>query len=283
MKKKIDTDATPETTNPAAEEPQTPEAATYQNLPYDLYTHLPNYVPRTEPERIAWLENFARAGDAYLATFPSILNATGPVSIYRLKAALERLREALVAIKAVANHGKALTAWKNNILLNRTNGPVPAPIPEKGMTPTTEAASTGALGMAVEMAEALLKDPKFTKMHEEAFDLAPKHAPAPDPETLDPHVKAKFSGGQVVLAYRSPRNTPGADMVEIYANHGDGRLVRLATTTHAKFTDHHELPSDGTRTVWNYRVGFIDRTGATVGQQSLVEVTVYGKASTIGS
>ena len=73
---------------------------------------------------------------------------------------------------------------------------------------------------------------------------------------------------------------PGVDMVEIRVDRHDGAgIVFVAITTHARFTDHHELPAE--RTIWTYYLNFITRDGIPVGVQSVCEVVGQVMAGTV--
>ena len=91
-------------------------------------------------------------------------------------------------------------------------------------------------------------------------------------------LKQRLAGTGVVLSFRAPRGVPGADMVQILCNRGEGAGVEfVATTSHATFTDHHPLPSAGQRAMYVYYLSFLDRSFSAVGMQSECSATVQGR------
>ena len=147
------------------------------------------------------------------------------------------------------------------------------------MVPPTEAVQTGLVATIVAQVELLRRQSNFNEVVARQFGILPTVSSAPDPATLDPQSTARFTGGEVVVSFRSPRGLRDVDVAEIRCDRGDGHVHLLGTTTYAHFTDHHEIPQRPT--VWRYFVCYLSRaTGNPIGLQSECHVTVQGRVTT---
>ena len=111
------------------------------------------------------------------------------------------------------------------------------------------------------------------------FGILPTRSSSPDPATLDPQASARFTGGEVIVTFRSPGGLRDVDVAEIRCDRGDGHVHLLGTTTFARFVDHHDIPQPPT--VWRYFVCYLSRAmGNPIGLQSECYVTVQGRVTT---
>ena len=91
---------------------------------------------------------------------------------------------------------------------------------------------------------------------------------------MNPKASAQFTGGTVVVKFRSPRHIRGVEFAELRCDRGDSAGVQPAgITTRRQFTDLHPLPK--TRTNWTYYVRYKSATGSSLGVSSIVSVAVW--------
>jgi len=238
---------------------------------------LPNYVPSTLPLQLNWLDTFIGAALGSVTLFPAVFNSTGIFNIHRLRTARDVYSAVTTSREALVSHQRAMTAMALRLLYRREMDAIaafPRPDPAMVVPSATTSPVSGMLHIAVAMAEKMKTEPNYKEdVHGRQFGLLPQAAPSPDPATLDPQPSAAFTGGAVVLTLRSPQRVPGVTMAEIYVDRNDGLGThKIATTIHARFTDHHDLPA--ARTLWAYYVNYIDRDNIPVGVQSTATVVV---------
>ena len=246
----------------------------YLGAVYVTSHHVPNYMPRPLHLLIPWIDSFILSMNANRMEFPSVFNVQFPYSATTLVQMRASLAAGNTSRESLPGLQRFVTQWFNIILFGRPERVTLAPPrPETGMLPTEAATAIGIVGVIQLMVEQLRRQPNFNEALARQFGLLPETAPPVDPATLSPEpVTATFTGGVVQLRFRSAHNTTGVEMSEILCDRGDGVLRRVATTTHSRFTDFHELPAE--RTVWRYVIGFLDRQGLPVGVQSSAEVIV---------
>ena len=249
----------------------------YLGTAYALSRATPRYMPSVEKELINWIDQYISTANANRMAFPDVFNKGVPYSVFALVAMRERLDEAYRSLDVLPGTQRAVTAFKNIVLFNRDHGRVAPPLPEAGWIPPTAAVNTGLVASIAAQVALLRTQPGFNEVLARQFGILPTPAPSVDPATLDPAATARFTGGVVELAFRSPRGIRGVEMAEIRCDRGDGHVHLVGTTTHARFTDHHDLPAANVRTTWTYWVCFVDRDGTPVGQQSVCDVTVQGR------
>jgi len=246
---------------------------------YVLHKFNVSFIPRSEREMLFWLAQYVNTARTYRLDFPAVFNASDyRFSFHVLEALFQRVQEAFASLDTLPGVLRAVTAWKNILLYNRSHDPVPAPRPERDMLPPTDAARTGLLSIIVEQVRLLRQQPNFNEAIGRQFGIIPTPAPAPDPATLNPNASARFTGGLVELSFRSPNGIRGVEFAEIRCDRGDGHVHLVGMTTHARFTDHHDLPAAGARANWVYHLCYVDRSGNFVGQESIVDVTVQGRS-----
>jgi len=245
---------------------------------YALSRTTPNYMPSTERELINWIDQYISTMNANRTTFPNVFSGTGVFSGFALVQMRERLAEALASLDKLPGIQRGVTAFKNIILFNRSHDRVPPPRTEVGMVPPTEATMTGMVAMITAQVNLLRQQDGFNEVLARQFGILPTASSSPDPATLDPQASARFTGGEVIVSFRSPGGLRDVDVAEVRCDRGDGRVQLLGTTTYARFTDHHAIPQPPT--VWRYFVCYLSRaTGNPVGVQSECHVTVQGRVT----
>jgi len=251
---------------------------------YALRQHHPSYIPNDRAARMAWLANYVKCAVEYHVQFAPVFNILTAGSIYNATSTqtmFNRIVQAYAALDLLTPYQRGLTAYVNVMLFNRETGAVTPPRADPAMTmPTTPSPISGLIGIVVQQVDLLRRQPGFTEVIARQFGVLPTPAPSVDLETLDPAVQGRFTGGDVILQFRSPQGIREVDMAEVRVNRNDGTGVHLlGSTTHSRFTDHSDLPAGNTRAVWTYFVCFMTRNQQYVGQQSVVDVTVQGRVN----
>jgi len=246
------------------------------------------WLPTSERELIPFAATFIAAGQAYRMTFPAVFNAPVPFSIIGLAAMYDRLMEAIAAQERLISAQRATTGFKNGVLFGVGEGgptmggypPLAAPRSVTGgFVPPTDAVHTGIVPCMIAMADLLVTQPGYEPdTIGRRFGIVPTPAPSEDPATLNPNATARFTGGEVVLNFRSPRGIHGVVFAEVRCDRGDGHIHPVGMTVTGRFTDHHELPANAARANWTYYVRYVDTAGRTVGNESVTDVTVWGIA-----
>ena len=243
---------------------------------YFLNRRRPSYMPNTEPELINWIRQYTSTAHAKKADFPAVFGGTSnsTFSVSVLEGMLSRIDNALGSLGVIPGVQRGITAYKNILLYNHEHGPVTAPRAEPNMVPPETAPSnfSGLVGIIMQQVDLLIQQPGYNQAIGRQFGIIPTERPSVDPATFDPQATARSTGGVVVITARSPRGLRGVDMLEIKCDRGSGVVEMVGTTTHATFTDHHDLPER--RTHWIYYVNYIDRNGVPVGIQSVVDILV---------
>ena len=241
----------------------------------------PPYMPTTEHLLRQWVSSFLSVAAANRTVYPTVLNASDwRFNLHTVQNLWNVYLEYVAALEVVTPFQRFLTMTKNSLLYaapERVEIPPPRNVPE--LYPKLTAQHVGVVGIIAGMAEALLALPNFTEADARKFGLLPQAAPPVDPASLDPDVTARFTGGAVVLSFRSPRAIRGVDFAEVRCDRGDGTGIQpVGMTISGRFTDHHDLPAAAGRANWVYYVRFVDSGGRTVGRESVADVTVQGIA-----
>jgi len=243
---------------------------------YVTSRHTPAWMPRPLHLLAPWLDAFIATMNSTRTVFPEVFSGQFPYSAHLLTQARDAYASGAASRESLAGLQRFVTMWMNIVMFGRPERVLlDPPRAEAGMLPPAAAPAIGIVGVVTLMGEALARHPAWNEAYARQFGMLPSAGPSPDPETLDPGVSARLTGEGVVLSFRSPTNTPGVNMASIRCDRGDGHLHPVGTTTHARFTDHHDLPAE--RAVWRYVVEFITHAGTPVGQQSSCEIIVQAR------
>ena len=245
------------------------------------------WLPTTEKLLRPFIDQFISSGMAYRSTFPAVFaQLHAPYNINELQAARDNLNATYASQERLVGTQRAVTGFKNLQLWNSDFAAVPAPKQEAGLLPPNDARVTGIVHIILAMADLLVQQPGY-----EAATIGRQFGIVPTPgsggggsvdiATLSPGCSARFDGNSVRLSFRSPRGISGIEMVQILCDRGDGsgKIEFVATTTHASFTDHHDLPPAGQRATYVFYTCFLDRSFQPIGQQSECDVVVSGRVT----
>jgi len=243
---------------------------------------LPAYVPSTLPLLLNWIDSFLGAARGATAEFPAVFNASGIYNVHRATALRQLIADCTASLEGITTYQRGVTALRQRLLYRREMDAianVPRPDPAMILPAATTSPISGLAHIVVAMAEMLKKQPNYKEdVHGRQFGLLPQGAPPVDPATLDPQVSGRFTGGEVVLTFRSPRDLRGVDVAEIKCDRNDGTGEQfIGSTVRARFTDHHDLPAG--RAVWSYAVCYKNASGVYVGRRSLVDVVIEGRGA----
>jgi len=232
---------------------------------------------------MAWLANYVACAVQHTGIFPAVFNVSSAGSIFNaalIQGIFNRLVQTYAALDLLTPYQRGLTAFANILQFNRETVPVTPPRAEPSMTLSTSRSDhSGLIGIVEKQVDLLRRQPTFTEVIARQFGILPTTAPFVDPSTFNPDAQGRFTGGAVIISFRAPSGLRGVDMAEVRVDRNDGTGIHLlGTTTHARFTDHSALPADGARAVFTYYICYLDRDQMYIGQQSIVDVTVQGRA-----
>jgi len=265
---------------PALDENPTEEFAMSANLlgtAYALNQSRPSFVPTTWAEFRNWMDNYVKIAVANAQQFQPVFFAQGIFSAHRMQQAWEALLGVVAARENAAAASRSNTAVFNILLFNTSHD---AFTPPRAITPTmppnTAIPLSGLMGVIGKQVALLRQQPNFTEAYARLFGVLPTQSSAPDPSTLDPALTARFTGGEVILNFRSPRSLSNVDLAEIKCDRNDGTGEEtIGSTVRARYTDHHDLPEG--RAVWSYAVCYRSPSGAYIGRRSVADVTIEGR------
>jgi len=247
----------------------------YMGTIYALSSNIPDYMPRNEADLMVWMKAYIDNTSAYTVQFPAVFSNTAPFPHNILLPLWTRINNARNYIQSLAD---ILRSWRtlNKIYLHASEhkltaelGIPPAP-PASGGTTTLW---VGLIGIIDAQVRLLRAQPNFNQAIAELFGIVPKRPPTVDPTTVNPNLRGKNTGGEVVITFRAAAGIKGAAGAFLRVNRGDGKWHDLAMmTTASRIIDAHVQPAEPG--VWIYEFYYVNERGNQVGGVHQVVVTV---------
>lgn len=225
-------------------------------------------IPKADPERVLWLNQFAAALNNYAAKY-NIL----PAEVTVVKSMAVFFDYWIAALTSIRDFSAKVTAFKNNM----ANGVEPnAENPtEPGfpvLAPPPPMVISGIFPFVMTIVKRIKSHKDYVTDDGEEMGIEADDITMPDVQTLKPVIKHQLVNGGYPQLQWVKQQTDG---VLIQVNR-TGNWEFLAIDTVPDYIDTHPLPASGSSAVWQYRMIYrLD--DANVGQWSdVVSITVTG-------
>lgn len=225
-----------------------------------------HFLPKTDGELSLWLQNFA----SKLPSYQTILNLSAEDLSSAARDA-ETLSYSLKISEAYRNEWKERTSFKK--ILKEGNGaaitlptpPVEPPAPQGTII-------SGIVPRIRKFSQRIKKHPNFTTSIGIDLGLIGTDVNR-DASALQPEIKAVFSGGEVVIAWKKGVS----DGIDIYVDRGTGWEF-LATDFQPNFTDKYRLSAEAAAAKWKYKARYRIGDEQAGNWSNVVEVAVLSSA-----
>ena len=225
-----------------------------------------SFLPRTENERLLWMENFA----SKLPTYSPKYNIDG-ADQHDMADSNAYYSHWIFATNQFKEYLSKLVQFKNDLANDKNAVSLEPVLPTLPAAPP--AVTPGIFGRASAIALRIKNHKDYTEADGNDLGIEGETAAEPDINTLKPTITLRLvSGGSPEIGW--VRGI--ADGIDILVDRGNGVWTFLTTDTIPNYIDTAPLPAAGASAVWKYRC--IYRVGdAQAGQWSdIVSITVTG-------
>jgi hypothetical protein len=222
------------------------------------------FLPKDEPGKRKWLDNFA----AKLPTYAATVGVT-PAEVTQTTADAVFFDYVVGAHDQHTKTTRDWTAYKNAAATGNALGDLPT-TPALGAPPAP--VPPNIFGRNSTLAARIKKHPAYTEAIGQDLGIIGAEQTV-DYTSLKPVLNITLQAGHPIIGWRKQ----GMDSLELWVDRGDGKgSVFLAIDTIPDYTDTAALPAPGMSAVWKYR-GVYREDDTQVGQWSdAIATTVMG-------